>query len=320
MPLTLDTPAMLEKLPRLRANIARALLGKEDVIDLTLAGMLAGGHILIEDVPGIGKTTLARAVARSIDCAFQRMQFTSDLLPSDIIGVTIFNQHTQAFEFKPGPLFANVVLADEVNRATPKTQSALLEAMGEKQVTVDGTTHRLDEPFLVLATQNPVEYHGTYPLPEAQLDRFLLRIVIGYPDEASERAIMTGTGSLVSPDALTPVITREETCALQRMVGSVRVDAALAAFALGVVRATRDHTGIELGVSPRAAAGWYQVAQAVALLDGRDYCVPDDFTRTAAPALAHRLVPALQFQADGDRTGQGERLVREILAHTPLPR
>ncbi len=317
---TIDAPAVIEKLPALRANIGRALLGKDDVITLALAGLLAKGHLLIEDVPGIGKTTLARAIARSIDCAFHRVQFTSDLLPSDILGVTIYNQHTQEFEFKRGPIFANVVLADEINRATPKSQSALLEAMSETQVSVDGVTYPLSEPFWVLATQNPIEYHGTYPLPEAQLDRFLLRIGIGYPDAASEQRIMTGDAALVAPEDLSAVITREETCALQADVPNVRVDPTLLEYALTVVHATRTHGGIELGASPRAAAGWYRVAQAFALLDGRDYCVPDDFTRTAVPALAHRLVPALQFQADGDRSGQGPRLVTDILADTPLPR
>jgi len=315
-----ESAVAIDKLPELRANIGRALLGKDAAIDLTLAGLLASGHILIEDVPGIGKTTLARAVARSIDCSFQRIQFTSDLLPSDIVGVTIFNQTTNNFEFKRGPIFANVVLADEVNRATPKTQSALLEAMSEGQVSVDGVTHPLAKPFFVLATQNPIEYHGTYPLPEAQLDRFLLRLNIGYPDRDAERDVVTGNFALVSPDELEPVITAEEVLALQGEVRGVRVDESLLDYLLTVVEATRSHSAVELGVSPRASQGWYRVAQANALVDGRDYCVPDDFTSTAVAALAHRLVPASQFHADGERTEAGPRLVREILGSIPVPR
>ena len=315
-----ESPPVTEQLAALRENIGRALLGKPEVITLTLAGLLARGHILIEDVPGIGKTTLARALARSLDCSFQRIQFTSDLLPSDILGVTIFNQTSHAFEFKPGPVFANVVLADEVNRATPKTQSALLEAMGENQVTVDGITHPLKAPFLVLATQNPIEYHGTYPLPEAQLDRFLIRITIGYPDQDSERDILTGAPRLVSPEELRPVVTREEILAAQDAVSRVRVDETLTDYALALTHATRTSTAIELGVSPRAAADWFRTAQAIAMLDGRDYCVPDDFTATAVPCLAHRIMPALQFQTDGDRSGLSPRLIRDLLAQTPLPR
>src|SRR5262245_14146191 len=291
---------------RLRGNIAGVLLGKPEVIEIALVALLADGHLLIEDVPGIGKTLLANALARSLDCKFHRIQFTPDLLPSDLIGTTVFHQPTSEFVFKPGPLFAHVVLADEINRATPRTQSALLEAMSDRQVSMDGQTWPLGPPFLVLATQNPYEFEGTYPLPESQLDRFLLRLKLGYPDRSAERLILTGHRDGEPVDRLTPVLSGEEVVLLQQAVRAVRFDAKLSDYLLEIVEATRNHPEVYLGGSPRAALSLYRAAQALALIDGRDYVVPDDIKRLALPVLAHRLLA--KSLRSGSRTDAAEVL------------
>jgi MoxR-like ATPase len=308
-----------ESIQALEDNISSVIFGKQNVVRLALAGMLGKGHLLIEDVPGIGKTTLARAIAKSIDCTFQRIQFTSDLLPSDIIGVTIYNQHTHQFEFKAGPIFANVILADEINRTTPKTQSCLLEAMNDLQVSVDGVTYHLPKPFLVLATQNPVEFHGTYPLPESQLDRFMLKIRMGYPPNEDEKNMITGQQSMAQLENLEPVVCAEDVRAMQNMVTEVKVEPALVDYLMAIVDATRHSPEIELGVSPRAAMSFYRVAQANAFVMGRDYCIPDDIKDLAIPSLSHRIIPAIRFDVDGPRTEVAERVIAELLNGVPVP-
>lgn len=300
-------------------NIGSVILGKEDVVRLAIAGLLAKGHLLIEDVPGIGKTTLARAIAKSIDCTFQRIQFTNDLLPSDIVGVTIYNQHTHQFEFKSGPIFANVVLADEINRTTPKTQSCLLEAMNDLQVSVDGTTYPLPRPFLVLATQNPVEFHGTYPLPESQLDRFLLKIRMGYPPTEDEKKMITGQRVTAPVDGLQPVIKAEDVCAIQKLVLTVRMEKTLVDYLMEIVDATRHSPAIELGVSPRGAMTFFRASQARALVMGRDYCVPDDIKKLAIPCLSHRIIPVARLETDGPRMEVAERAISDILNRISVP-
>jgi MoxR-like ATPase len=282
-----DLAALLDSLT---ANIGEVFLGKPDVVRLTLVALLADGHLLLEDVPGVGKTLLAKAIARSLACKFNRIQFTPDLLPGDLIGVTIYREKSGEFIFQPGPLFAEVVLADEINRATPRTQSALLEAMSERQVTVDVTTHRLGPPFLVVATQNPHEFEGTYPLPESQLDRFLLRVKIGYPAREAERAILTQHRVGEPVDQLRPVLQPEDVLALQSFTRGIRVDPAIADYILDLVNATRTHPNVLLGASTRAALALYRAAQGLAVTAGREYVVPDDVKRLAEPVLAHRLV------------------------------
>ncbi|MFB3129645.1 MAG: AAA family ATPase, partial [Lysobacteraceae bacterium] len=280
-----------EQLAELQRALGSVIRGKDDVIRLALVGLLARGHLLIEDVPGVGKTLLARTLARCLNCTFHRIQFTSDLLPSDVIGVSVFNQHQQSFEFRPGPVFANVVLADEINRTTPKTQSALLEAMNEQQVTVDNHTHPLPQPFLVLATQNPIEHHGTYPLPESQLDRFLLRLRMGYPSAESEKEILRAHGDSREPlENVQPVMTAEEVLRMQEEVRRVRVDDALMDYALALTQHTRANEHLSLGVSPRGTLMLYRAAQARAFLEGRDFCVPDDIKQLVIPVFAHRVV------------------------------
>lgn len=308
-----------ESITALTGNITSVIFGKQGVVQLAIAALLGKGHLLIEDVPGIGKTTLARAIAKSIDCTFQRIQFTSDLLPSDIIGVTIYNQHTHEFEFKSGPVFANVILADEINRTTPKTQSCLLEAMNDLQVSVDGVTYRLPEPFLVLATQNPIEFHGTYPLPESQLDRFMLKIKMGYPPSEDERNMITGQQLNAPVDSLEPVITAEDVRAMQNMVAEVSMDAALVDYLMAIIRATRNSQSIELGVSPRGAMSFYRAAQATAFVMGRDYCIPDDIKDLAIPCLSHRIIPATRLDMDDSRTEMAERAITDILNHIAVP-
>jgi MoxR-like ATPase len=308
-------PAVLFE--RLRNNVASVFLGKPDVIQLSLVALLADGHLLIEDVPGIGKTLLAKALARSLDCTFHRLQFTPDLLPSDLIGTSVFHQPSAEFVFKPGPLFAHVVLADEINRATPRTQSALLEAMSDRQVSVDGQTHPLAAPFLVLATQNPFEFEGTYPLPESQLDRFLLRLRIGYPDREAEKEILTRHRDGEPVEQLQPVLAAADILALQQAVRRVRVEDSLSDYILDLVAATRVHPNVYLGGSTRAALSLYRAAQALALLCQRDYLVPDDIKQLARPVLAHRILTKTFRQ--GDRSDSADSLIAEVLARTPVP-
>jgi MoxR-like ATPase len=303
---------------RLDHAVRSVIRGKDEAVKLALVALFARGHLLIEDVPGVGKTTLARALARSLDCAFQRIQFTSDLLPADVIGTSIFSLETQRFEFRPGPIFANVVLADEINRTTPKTQSALLEAMNENQVTVEKTSYPLPQPFLVIATQNPVEHHGTYPLPESQLDRFLLRVRIGYPSAQSEREILAHSAR--DPlDSLAPVMSAGEAAEIQRAVRSVTVDEDLVGYALSIVQKTRNHEYLSLGVSPRGSVSLYHAAQALALVEGRSYTVPDDFKRLALPVLAHRTVVSSRYVSTLKQAEQVEAILREIVETTPVP-
>ena len=289
------------------------------MIQLALVALFARGHLLIEDVPGVGKTTLARALARSLGCRFHRIQFTSDLLPSDVIGVSIFSRQVEQFEFKPGPVFTNILLADEINRTTPKTQSALLEAMNENQVTVDNVTHPLPEPFMVLATQNPIEHHGTYPLPESQLDRFLMRIRMGYPDLESERRILEGLAFEDPLDRLEPLLGSEEVSEIQKSVRAVKVDEALMNYGLQIAERTRQHEYLSLGVSPRGTMGLYRAAQSLALLEGRDYCIVDDFKRLVVPVFAHRLVVSSRYATTMKKSSQSEALLQEILDSLPVP-
>jgi MoxR-like ATPase len=304
-------------LGKLRENIGSVLLGKPDLIRLSLIGLLAEGHLLLEDVPGVGKTLLAKALARSLDCSFHRIQFTPDLLPSDVLGTSIFHQPSGEFVFQPGPVFAQIVLADEINRATPRTQSALLEAMSERQVSIDGRTRPLEAPFLVLATQNPFEFEGTYPLPESQLDRFLMRLAVGYPDRVAERNILVQHRAGEPVDHLQPVLGVADVLGLQAAVRAVRVDPALADYVLDLVEATRRHPEVTLGASTRAGLALYRATQAAALLEGRDYAVPDDVKRLAPAVLAHRILTRGFRQSSRDDTASA--VLREILETTPVP-
>ncbi|MGH9403807.1 MAG: AAA family ATPase [Terriglobia bacterium] len=313
-------PAFTRRLlARLRAALGTAIRGKDDVIQLALVALFARGHLLIEDVPGVGKTTLARALARSVSCSFQRIQFTSDMLPSDVIGVSVFNPQTQQFEFRPGPIFANIVLADEINRTTPKTQSALLEAMNETQVTLDNGVHPLPHPFMVIATQNPVEHHGTFPIPESQLDRFLMRVEIGYPAAASEKEILRNSALSEPVEEIEPVISAEEVAEVQQAARRVTVDEDLMNYLLAIVTRTRQHEQLSLGVSPRGSMSLYRAAQAMALLDDRDYCIPDDFKSLAVPVFAHRCVVSSQFAALPQKGARATAILQEILEETPVP-
>jgi MoxR-like ATPase len=304
-----------EPIRRLEDNVARVIRGKREVIRLATVCLLSRGHVLLEDVPGVGKTTLAQALARSLGLSFQRIQFTSDLLPSDIIGVSIFNQKTQTFEFVPGPLFANVVLADEINRATPKTQSALLEAMSERRVSVERKRYTLPEPFVVLATQNPLEYQGTFPLPESQLDRFLMALSLGYPPRADERDLLLSGGVEDVLDHLQPVLARDGLVQLQTRVARVRVADKLADYMLSIAEATRHGGDFLLGVSTRGLQALFRAAQALALCEGRGYAIPDDVQRLAAAVLAHRVV-LKRGTADLD---QARKAIERVVAGTPVP-
>jgi MoxR-like ATPase len=306
---------------RLESAVTRVVHGKPAVARLAACALAARGHILIEDVPGVGKTTLARALARAIGGTFRRIQFTSDLLPSDILGVSVFMQETGRFEFRRGPIFANVVLADEINRTTPRTQSSLLEAMSEGRVSLDNHTYELEQPFMVIATQNPLEHFGTYPLPESQMDRFLLRLRMGYPSPADERRVVTAAHLDDPVNELEPVVDAADIESMQAAVSRVKVDESLLEYAQSVVTATRESPFLSLGVSPRGFQSWYRAAKARALAGGREFAVPDDFKETALPALAHRLV--LSSSGTGDPLGrareEAERVLNDLLERIPVP-
>jgi MoxR-like ATPase len=304
---------------QLQRSIARAIYGKEEAIQLALITLLARGHLLIEDVPGVGKTTLAQALAKSFHCTFQRIQFTSDLLPSDVLGVSVYNPESREFEFRSGPIFANVVLADEINRTTPRTQSALLEAMNEAQVTVDGKTLQLPHPFLVIATQNPVEHHGTYPLPESQLDRFLMRIKMGYPSHETEREILRKHIHDDSIAALEPIADVGDVLEMQEAVARVKVDASLHDYALEIVNRTRKTEQLALGVSPRGTLMLQRAAQARAFLDARDYCLPDDFKQLAVAVFSHRVVDSSRHASLQRKSETTESVLREIVDSVRVP-
>jgi MoxR-like ATPase len=306
-----------ETIRRLEENVGRALVGKPEVVRLAVIGLVARGHLLIEDVPGVGKTTLASGLARSIGASFQRIQFTSDMLPSDVLGVSVWEPKSAEFVFKPGPLFTNIVLADEINRTTPKTQSALLEAMNEAQVSLDHSTYPLPRPFMVLATQNPREYEGTFPLPESQLDRFLLRIRIGYPGPADEKSVLRGDASAAD---LGPVVEVDEVLALQEAAEHVRVEESILDYLVALVTATRLSPLLALGVSPRGSLALLRAARARALADGRDYLLPDDIKHLAVPALAHRVIVKGSLAGAGPGGMDGEAAVGAILQDVPVPR
>jgi MoxR-like ATPase len=307
------------KIAALHGNIERVIRGKSDVVTLAMVTLLARGHLLIEDVPGVGKTTLAHSFARSLSCTFRRIQFTSDLLPSDIIGLSLFNSVSREFEFRPGPVFANIVLADEINRTTPKTQSSLLEAMNDAQVSVDNHTHPLPRPFMVIATQNPIEHHGTYPLPESQLDRFMIRAHMGYPDVEDEKSIVTSAQSAGRADALSPVLSAEDVASLQDAASRVTIDDALTDYLLAIVTATRSRPDVDLGVSTRGAVFLYRAAQAMALIEGRDYALPDDVKRLVVPVFAHRIVVNPGVESFDPRTDDAKEILRDILDQVPVP-
>jgi MoxR-like ATPase len=309
----------VEKIERLQNAIEQVIKGKPEAVRLAIVTLIAGGHLLVEDVPGVGKTTLAQALARALDCSFQRIQFTSDLLPSDVIGLSIYNQHSSVFEWKPGPVFAHIVLADEINRTTPKTQSALLEAMAERQVTVEGVTHILPAPFMVLATQNPIEHHGTYPLPESQLDRFMLRLRIGHPSLRDEKQILRDRERNDPLDDLVPVMTASEVVELQRSVAAVSVDDALVDYLMSIVAATRDSEMLDLGVSPRGSLALFRAAQALALTEERSYCIPDDIKRLVLPVFAHRILVSSRFASALRRSEEAEAVLTEIMKTVSVP-
>ena len=297
-------------------NIERVIVGKREVIELLLVAVLCEGHVLIEDVPGTGKTMLAKSLARTLDCSFRRIQFTPDLLPSDVSGVSFFNQRSQEFEFRPGPIFAQVVLADEINRATPRTQSALLEAMQERQITVDGSTKLLPRPFLVLATQNPIELEGTFPLPEAQVDRFFMKLELGYPSAEEENAILLRFERDEPMEHLQPVIDEPTILEMQRVVRTVRVEASVRDYVIAIVRATRAHESVELGASPRGSLYLYHAAQAYAAVKGRDFVLPDDVKYLAPFILTHRIIISAQTRLRGR---DAKQIFKEVMDAVPVP-
>jgi MoxR-like ATPase len=304
---------------QLENTLRKVIRGKDEVIRLALVSIFARGHLLIEGVPGVGKTTLGQALARALDCSFQRIQFTSDMLPSDVLGISIYSAIEQQFEFKHGPVFTNILLADEINRTTPKTQSALLEAMNDGQVTIDVHSYPLPQPFLVLATQNPVEHHGTYPLPESQLDRFLMRVHMGYPDADAEREILRSVAGAAQLDTLKPVLTGAEVLEMQEAVTKVRVDDSLVSYALAIVRKTRESEFLSLGVSPRGSQMLYRAAQAMAFLEGRIYCIPEDFKPLVVPVFAHRVVVSGSYSSTLKKSDQAEQVMREIADSVAVP-
>ena len=313
---TQNAQRISEVASRLRENVQRVIVGATGAIDLAIVALLCRGHVLVEDVPGIGKTTLTKVLAQSMGCAFKRIQFTPDLMPSDVLGVNFFNQKASEFEFRPGPVFSQVLLADEINRATPRTQAALLEAMQERQSTIDGETYALPEPFLVIATQNPVEMEGTFPLPEAQLDRFMVRVRLGYPTPEDEDAILRRFERTIANPSVEPVTEAGELRQMQELVTTVRVDPSVRSYIVAVVQATREHTGLSLGASPRASLALYRCCQANAALDGRDFVSPDDVKALASPVLAHRMLITSNSRLRG-RTA--DHVIEEILGTAPVP-
>lgn len=308
-----------ERIKTLQNAIEQVIKGKTETVKLALVALIARGHLLIEDVPGIGKTTLSNALARALDLSFQRIQFTSDLLPSDVIGLSIYNQRNGVFEWKQGPIFANIVLADEINRATPKTQSALLEAMAEGQVTIEGVTRQLPHPFMVIATQNPTEHHGTYPLPESQLDRFMLRLHIGYPNQENERLILRDRERRNPLESIKSVMTETDVLELQELAAEVRVDDILVDYLLDIVAQTRENEAIELGISPRGTLALFRSAQALALVEGRDYCIVDDIKRLILPCFAHRIMISSRYSNVTRKNHEAEQLLTDILQKTKVP-
>lgn len=307
------------KIRALHTAIERVIKGKSETVKFALVALLAKGHLLIEDVPGIGKTTLSNALARALDLSFQRIQFTSDLLPSDVIGLSVYNQRNGNFEWKPGAIFSNIVLADEINRATPKTQSALLEAMAEEQVTVEGVSRPLPLPFMVIATQNPAEHHGTYPLPESQLDRFMMRLHIGYPQMEDERRILRDRETRNPLEFVRPVMNENELLELQTRAAEVRVDDALVSYLLQIVEMTRRAETLELGISPRGTLALFRSAQALALIEGRDFCTPDDIKRLVIPCFAHRLIVNSRISSSKQKMREAEQILSDILQKIAVP-
>ena len=318
---TADSPLVTtaEKINLLQAEIERVIRGKAEAVRLAIVTLLAGGHLLVEDVPGVGKTTLAHALARALDCSFQRIQFTSDLLPSDVIGLSVYDQTSTTFEWRQGPIFANVILADEINRTTPKTQSALLEAMAERHVTVEGVTHPLPQPFIVMATQNPIEHHGTYPLPESQVDRFMLRLRIGYPGLIDEKQMLRDREHGEPLDEVQTVMTAEEILELQRAVSEITVDDAIVDYLMRIVAATRNSEMLDLGVSPRGTLSLFRAAQALALTEERNYCIPDDVKRLVIPVFAHRITVSSRYASAMRRSEEAEAVLHEILKTVSVP-
>src|ERR1700693_2144034 len=312
------SPQFLSKLAELESALQSTIRGKAEAVRLSLVCLLARGHLLIEDLPGVGKTTLAQALARSVNCTSHRLQFTSDMLPSDVLGVTIYNAHSETFEFKPGPIFSNFLLADEINRTTHKTQSALLEAMNESQVTIDGHSHVLPRPFMVIATQNPVEHHGTYPLPESQLDRFLMRLRLGYPDAASEREILRNFDTHHAA-SVARVLEAEQILQLQDLTRLVAVEESLVDYMLAIVEKTRTHDGLALGVSPRGSQALFRATQALAAVEGREYAIPDDVKRMVVPVFAHRVAVNARAAMSQRSSAVAEKILGEILTLVDVP-
>jgi MoxR-like ATPase len=303
----------------LEKTLRSIIRGQDQVVRLSLVSLFARGHLLIEGVPGVGKTTLAQTIARALDMDFQRVQFTADMLPSDVLGISMYSTVDQKFEFKRGPVFTNVLLADEINRTTHKTQSALVEAMNENQVTVDRDSYPLPQPFLVIATQNPIEHHGTYPLPESQMDRFLMRLHMGYPEFESERQILRAEAGAARLDDVNPILSAEEVLSIQEEVGQVRVDDSLVEYALNIVNRTRESAHLSLGVSPRGSLMLYRAAQALAYVDGRDFTVPEDFKLLAVPVFSHRVVVSGRYASTMKKSQQAEQILREIVEGVPVP-